>query len=190
MFDNLKSSCAAGILSGEIPTQKIALATTEDKAAKELEKIKKREIRKKFAELDRIASAPDINDVEIVITYKKNRTWGWNPHAELYVNGLFVAKDRASGYGYDKTSAAMSYVLNKSDSVLKELYSRKNANPEKANDEIFGYGLNGGLFPYFVAGCGVSTIDAVFRRSGFDVDYREFGECSIFRAVRNGGGSK
>ena len=119
MFDNLKSSFSAGILSGEIPTQKIALATTGDKASKELEKIKKREIRKKSAELDRIASAPDINDVEIVITYKKNRTWGWNPHAELYVNGLFVAKDRASGYGYDKTSAAMSYVLNKSDARME-----------------------------------------------------------------------
>lgn len=187
MFDNLKSSFSAGILSGKIPTQKIALATTEEKAAKELEKIKKREIRKKFAELDRIASAPDINDIEIAITYKKNRTWGWNPHAELLVNGRFVAKDRASGCGYDKTSAAMAYALNKSDSVLKMLYQIKDAAIEKGNEDLFGYGAGCWLFPYFAAGCGVSTIEAIFRRLGFDVDYRQYDECSIFRAVRNGG---
>lgn len=187
MFDNLKSSYAAGILSGEIPTKKIHLSVSPEKAAKALDRIKAKEIRKKFAELDRIALAPDVRDIEISITYKKNRTWGWNPHAELFVNGTLAAKDYASGCGYDKTSAAMAYALNKSDSVMKMLYQVKDASPGKSNEDLFGYGTGCWLFPYFDAGCGVSTIERIFERLGFAVDYRQYGECAIFRAVRNGG---
>ena len=187
MFDNLKSSYAAGILSGEIPTKKIPLSVSPEKAEKALDRIKAKEIRKKFAELDRIALAPNVRDIEISITYKKNRTWGWNPHAKLYVNGELAAKDYASGCGYDKTSAAMAYTLNKSDSVLKMLYQIKDAAPGKSNDDLFGYGTGCWLFPYFAAGCGVSTIERIFKRLGFNVDYLQYGECAIFRAVRNGG---
>lgn len=54
---------------------------------------------------------PD-NLIEIV--WKKNRTWGLNPHATVTLDGV-TTTGRASGCGYDKASAAVVAALSKNE---------------------------------------------------------------------------
>ena len=189
MFDNLKSAIAAEIKAKDnslflTPYRKTLSA---EKQAAFAEKKKAKEINKKFAELDRIAQADDLQCFEVVVTYKKNRMWGWNPYVIAVINRTGRYIGRASGCGYDKTSAAIADALNQSDSVLKALYQVKNANPEKHNHDCLGYGAGYGILPYFEGGVGVCSFERIFERLLFAVDYRQYGECAIFRAVRNGG---
>ena len=50
----------------------------------------------------------------IVIVWKKNPTWGLNPHAAVTLNGV-TTTGRASGRGYDKASAAVVAALSKNE---------------------------------------------------------------------------
>lgn len=162
MFDNLKSAIAAKINAKDnslflTPHKKTLPA---EKQAAFAEKKKAREIQKKFAELDRIAQADDLQYFEVVITFKKNRTWGWNPHAEA---------------------------LNQSDSVLKALYQVKNANPEKRNRDCLGYGSGYGILPYLEIGVGLDSFAIIFADLGYIVKHRQYNDVVIFSADKRGG---
>ena len=51
-------------------------------------------------------------EIQIKVNWKKNRTWGLNPHASFYAfDGLY--KGTASGCGFDKLSSAVAEALNK-----------------------------------------------------------------------------
>ena len=52
------------------------------------------------------------NIIEIV--WKKNTTWGLNPHASVTIDGI-TTTGRASGCGYDKASAAVVAALSKNE---------------------------------------------------------------------------
>ena len=50
-------------------------------------------------------------EIQIKVNWKKNRTWGLNPHASFYAfDGLY--KGTASGCGFDKLSSAVAHALN------------------------------------------------------------------------------
>lgn len=53
--------------------------------------------------------------ISITIEYKRNRMWGWNPTAMVTasLDGVRTdtTKGTASGYGYDKVSAAVCYAF-------------------------------------------------------------------------------
>ena len=101
----------------------------------------------------------------------RSRTWGSNPHAEIWTNdGYFTGS--ASGCGYDKLSAATAEALNKSDAVLKVLYTlyekalRKDKKATPHNAIAYGAGYE---TPYFEGGVGYSCHDTIFRKFGAKV---------------------
>lgn len=139
-----------------------------------------------YAELGGIESAPDVDTIDIRVKWSKSRTWGVNPHAEVNVTldpidwvERVICHGKASGYGYDKESAAVAEALNKSESVLKLLCALKeqaledgtsDQSPRTAtgvsNRECCGYGAGYTALPKFEGGVGMSCIMDLFRRCG------------------------
>lgn len=144
-----------------------------------------REIDKKtaaqLAQLDRVAAAPALSYLSILVDWVRSRTWGYNPHAEAMSNaGTFTGT--ASGCGYDKESAAVAEALNQCDSVLQLLYTykenalaagesdeSKTASCGRSNGSIIGYGAGYGAIPYFEGGAGVSCFWSILKKCGFEV---------------------
>lgn len=134
--------------------------------------------------------------IRLYITWTRSAVWGWNPHCTLTTwteNGSGYKDEtthgRASGCGYDKTSAACAEALNASDIVRGALV-------RFVNDGGSNYGvytaetLNYPVCPYFEGGCGMSTITETLRKMGYKVTdtthYTRRGseECRIIEASR------
>lgn len=106
----------------------------------------------------------------LVIRWVRNSTWGWNPHAVLYVAGETFT-GRASGCGYDKASAAMAEALNACPAIMRRVYAREDKRPEGvARRAWLGYGSGYGTLPAFEGGVGVRTLCEVLTACGFCVD--------------------
>lgn len=109
-------------------------------------------------------------DVLLVIRWVRNSTWGWNPHAELFFDGMTFT-GRASGCGYDKASAAMAEALNACPEIMRALYAKDDERPEGVTRrDWIGYGSGYGVLPAFEGGVGVRTLCEVLRTCGFSVD--------------------
>lgn len=134
--------------------------------------------------------------IRLYITWTRSTVWGWNPHCTLTTwteNGSGYRDEtthgRASGCGYDKTSAAAAEALNASNIVRGALV-------RFVNDGGSNYGvytaetLNYPVCPYFEGGCGMSTITETLRKMGYKVTdtthYTRRGseECRIIEAAR------
>lgn len=132
--------------------------------------------------------------IRLYITWTRSTVWGWNPHCTLTTwteNGSGYRDEtthgRASGCGYDKTSAACAEALNASNIVRGALV-------RFVNDGGSNYGvytadtLNYPVCPYFEGGCGMSTITETLRKMGYKVTdtthYTRRGseECRIIEA--------
>lgn len=161
---------------GEITREK-AVEYATARALKEIDK----KTAATLAKLDRVAAAPDLDYISISVDWVRSRTWGYNPHAEISTNaGRY--NGTASGYGYDKESAAIADGLNQCDSVLKALYTlkenglraglsdeSKTACCGRSNGEICGYGAGYGAVPYFEGGVGASCFWSILEKCGFRV---------------------
>lgn len=162
------------------------------KAARKIERdaVKASDKVQTVAQLD----APEF--IRLYITWTRSAVWGWNPHCSLtaWSKGADGYRDentfgRASGCGYDKTSAACSEALNASDLVRGALV-------RFVNDGGENYGvytadsLHFPVCPYFEGGCGMSTITETLRKMGYKVTdtthYNRRGteECRIIEASR------
>lgn len=134
--------------------------------------------------------------IRLYITWTRSTVWGWNPHCTLTTwsrsGGGYsdeTTYGRASGCGYDKTSAACAEALNASDMVRGALV-------RFVNDGGSNYGvytadtLNFPVCPYFEGGCGMSTITETLRKMGYTVTdnthYNRRGteECRIIEAYK------
>lgn len=129
-----------------------------------------------FAE---ICDTPDVESIQLSTEWKKNTTWGYNPTstARIWTNAkagrYFEATGTASGYGYDKYSAAAAHALNGSKAIQKALLvcavmdaqdSRKKGEP----CHTYGYHLNAwGI--HFEGGVGITCFYNILRRAGFKV---------------------
>lgn len=180
--------------AGEISREKIVELTT-----KRAEREKAKETAAKLEKIDRAAAAPDLQEVQIYVEWKRNTTWGNNPTAEITVRS---ARDwerhtgAASGCGYDKETAAVGTALNASGSVLKMLYTAKNAALERmtadeiaackngyvveSNRNYIAYGAGYGDLPYFEGGVGMSSFEQVFNACGFRLTTRHSTKHSDF----------
>lgn len=176
--------------AGEISREKIVELTS-----KRAEREKAKQTAAKLEKIDRAASAPDLQEVEIYVEWKRNPTWGKNPTAEITVRS---ARDwerhtgTASGCGYDKETAAVGTALNASASVLKMLYAAKNAALERmtadqiaaakhgysveSNAPYIAYGAGYGTLPYFEGGVGMSSFEHVFNACGYKLTTRHYGK--------------
>jgi len=121
-----------------------------------------------FTQCDLIAKTEPCNDIIISVSWSKNKTWGYNPTAEIRAGGQLTTGN-ASGCGYDKLSSAISYALNKNNSVLNRLYNayEKALRKDKTISlrQAIGYG-SGYKTPYFEYGVGYSCFQAIFTELG------------------------
>lgn len=136
----------------------------------------------KLEKLKTAAAARDLTEIVINVEWKRNKTWGNNPTAEVIVVGEGRYYGHASGCGYDKQSAAVAAALNQSPAVLKAIYTLKE-NGLKAglsdysktpctgvdNRNICGYGAGYDILPAFEGGVGVSCFWSILEKCGFAV---------------------
>lgn len=162
----------AGMISRE---KAVELATK--RASKNVEK----DAAAKLARLERVANAPDLVFIAVSVEWVRSRTWGYNPHVEVRTNtGTYTGT--ASGYGYNKESAAIADAFNKCDSILKALYSLKESGLQAGksdasktactgvnNTEICGYGSGYSVLPYFEGGVGSTCFWSILKNCGFSV---------------------
>lgn len=112
-----------------------------------------------------------IEELTINVEWKKSSTWGSNPTAEAYVNGVGrVSSGSIGGCGYDKQSTAVANVLNQVPQFKKLLFEYKNKpkNFKLSNHEIFGYGSGYGVLPSFKGGVGVNCYNQIFNKIGYE----------------------
>ena len=87
-----------------------------------------------------------VQTIIISVVWKKNRTWGRNPHAEAHVimtdGTQETLTERCSGCGYDKLSEVVADILNRT--TLKDML--------KKGDIEAPYGMQHG---YFEGGIGM-----------------------------------
>lgn len=123
-----------------------------------------------------------LENIEIMIEWKKSNVWGYNPHAKIdfYIfNGphreVKSFTGRASGCGYDKRSTATAEAFNKCDILKALLYQKENERlkkaPEKARRDYIGYGAGYGALPYFEGGVGFGAQAEILKNLGFKNTY-------------------
>lgn len=142
----------------------------ESITTEKIEKIEKAE--------ELLNSGAKIENIEIVIEWKKSNTWGYNPHAKIdfYIfNGSYhdyiSFNGSASGCGYDKRSASTAEAFNKCDILKALLYKKENERlkkaPEEARRDYIGYGAGYGALPYFEGGVGFDSHRNILKNLGF-----------------------
>ena len=127
----------------------------------------------------RAEGAADVKQFTVTVEWVKNRTWGYNPYATVYSYSE-VTKDHASGYGYDKESAAIAGAFNSNSEVMRILYKHLE------NGGVFPYGVTlwGGLVS-FDGGCGVSTFYNIFDALGYEFKQVVSGQhCAAYRVTK------
>jgi hypothetical protein len=129
-------------------------------------------IEKRLKELSTYQNKDFPKQFTIVIEYKRNRTWGYNPTASVFVVGEGegdYSSGSIGGCGYDKESTAFAQVANQIQGIKYLLYKEANRlkNKNKKLSEIFGYGSGYGVFPSFSGGVGTSCYYSIFEKIGY-----------------------
>lgn len=116
-----------------------------------------------------VFSMPDVKRIYIDITWKKSPTWGYCPRAEYqcwFADGTYKeGKTGASGYGYDKHSAAVAEVFN---ACCKGMAWRKRNSRKVAPYGLMyvGKGSDKSWRPYFEGGIGISCYPQIVKYLG------------------------
>ena len=116
-----------------------------------------------------------INKILIAIEWKKSRTWGNNPYAEVKVvynnNQIETFTGSASGCGYDKRSGATAQALNKCELLKALLYKAENKrlknHSEVTRRDFIGYGSGYGAIPRFEGGVGFRSHETILNNLNF-----------------------
>ena len=167
-------------------------------ATKRACKAAEKELYKKFEKLERVANASDLEYISVSVEWVRSSVWGHNPHVEVRTNtGTYTGT--ASGWGYDKESAAIADAFNKCDSILKALYSLKENGLQAGksdasktactgvnNTEICGYGAGYSVLPYFEGGVGASCFWDILKKCGFSVSCHYGKHSNFYRVERKG----
>lgn len=109
--------------------------------------------------LDALSQAEPLQYVEARVEWKKSRTWGYNPSVEAWTSGSYYDTGRASGFGYDKESAAIEHALINSLSLQRFIIE----NLSKLKNE-YGIETRFGIAHLSISGKGVSTLLNIFRK--------------------------
>ena len=181
LTDNQLEKYTSGTL-----TREKALEFAQKKAARQA---KKRADRYR----ERLTAAEEENrtaDGMLFIRWTRNKTWGWNPHAELCVGGETFT-GRASCRDYDKVSAAMADALNACPAIMRALYAKEEARPwGVTRREWLGYGSGYGVLPAFEGGVGVRTLCEVLTTCGLSVDCTQARDETYYIRITEGGEKK
>lgn len=147
-----------------------------------------KQLHKELERINTVFNAPEMKSASVSIEWKKSATWGSNPRSEASVAYSDYSRNvydsgSISGCGYDKESTAFARALNQSNSFLKALYELKDANIEKSNHELFGYGSGYGILPYLEGGVGVSCFYRIFEKIGFKMEHAASGKTFDFYTI-------
>lgn len=118
----------------------------------------------------------DVKRIELDITWKKSRTWGYCPHCEYEVwmqdETFHHGTTSASGCGYDKHSTVIANVFNK---FCKGMAWRKRNSSKVAPYGIchVGKGADKSWPPYFEGGIGASCYPAIVKYLGGEMESHE-----------------
>ena len=180
--------------AGEITREK-AIELAEKRAVNEIEKNRAR----KIANLEAAANAPRISSASITVEWAKSRTWGANPTAKFLNIGDGQTVGHASGYGYDKESAAIAEAMNDSPSALRVLYElgeaalNRGESPRSTSScsgyhwgTCIGYGAGYSVLPYWEGGVGSSCFWRILEKAGYTVRHAGSGkmfDCYTFYAA-------
>lgn len=110
--------------------------------------------------------------IKIEVQWSKNRTWGYCPTASVQwcsEDGHWHYSEKAghaSGWGYDKHSAAVADALNKCFKNL--LFSIRKRKLDKAP---YGLAHYDGIFPFFEGGVGMSCYPRIFNWLGYEMEH-------------------
>ena len=120
----------------------------------------------------RAFAKPMPETIRVDVSWTRNRTWGNNPHTEIWMGGEY-ATGSASGYGYDKesTSAAQAFAqisaairIVATCAYIDYLETKFKGKPQKT------YGYNFGIYGIsFEGGVGYSCHTNIIKRAGFDL---------------------
>jgi len=174
----------------------IDIEAAQKSAIKRIEKDFSKRLAHTIEKIERAENAPELLSIDISVEWKKNRTWGNNPTAEVRAwTGKYNAETgtgTASGCGYDKESAAIAEALNSCPSVLSALYEvaeQMGARQEEYREKI-GYGSGYSILPYFEGGVGVSCYYQIFDAMGYTMRHTASGKTFDVYTVSKKEGTK
>lgn len=160
---------------------KIDAATLKKRAEKNVTRLESKQLKKDMDRLTAAEMAGTPDTIEIAIEWKKNRWYGYNPHASIVTPGG-TYRAHVSGCGYDKASAVVGQVLNLYPGALAIIYNTMEKALAQDNtlfdQKVFGYGAAAEGYPlpgYQEKGIGLSSFKALFDRCGYDMSthYRD-----------------
>lgn len=136
--------------------------------ARRVEEIKK-ESERAAEEIKAVCAASMPEFIAVTVEWKKNRTWGANPRAEVRTGENFLESRSIGGFGYDKESTATAECFNKDAGIKKAalvaLY--QNAHLPKNRRHINGVNFFHCHAPYFEGGCGLSCHRQILELAGY-----------------------
>lgn len=124
-------------------------------------------------------------NIRIDVTWKKNRTWGANPTAEVWADEYLGLSRSVGGCGYDKESTAIAEPFNRSKAMAKIAIiakyicsTYKNLSFEQKKDlDIIGcyeYGVRFSIHHtngiYWEGGVGASSFMNCIKTAGYKMD--------------------
>ena len=133
-------------------------------------------IEREAAQIAAVNNAGMLIGFRLQIKWKKSRTWGANPTAELWVqfknkdgqqDSAYFKSRSVGGCGYDKRSTAAAEVFNQCNEILKPLYHQKNEAIDKKNHDLLGYGSGYFILPNFEGGVGIDCHRRIFEKLGY-----------------------
>lgn len=113
--------------------------------------------------------------INVEVNWKKSRTWGSNPTAEVWADS-YTSHGPVGGCGFDKESTATAYAF-KENIVFDRIVATcawldmKESKATGRNETTYGYRLGYSGF-HFEGGVGYSCHDTIIKRAG----YRSMGE--------------
>lgn len=173
-----KNSCLylSNTMKKKFNTGEISVLQAQYKAISAINREFIKTVRKHIERIEFVENAGILDRVEILVEWKKSRTWGMNPSTTIrvYVDGQAwpegVYYGYASGCGYDKLSASVSEALNQSPAIMRVLYEKADTLSEHSNDiyrHEIGYGCGYNVLPSFEGGVGISCFQSIFENLGY-----------------------
>lgn len=160
---SLMTPVAMRLIKSESPDS----AIPEEAVNKMMSRVSRGESKRFLAEIEKLDNAeksgtPDY--IYVTVEWARSREYGANPTATVCAGGVITVA-KASGCGYDKESACISYAMNKNSAVTKLWYDRAE------DGRQFPYSMVGGIadksLPTMDGGCGMQSMKEVFAALGY-----------------------
>lgn len=130
-----------------------------------------RDLNDTLAEIKVGLDKPLPRSIRVEVTWKKHRTWGFNPFTEVWADGY--SEGTASGCGYDKESAAFAQAAKQNPTfarLVATIAYLDHLKEKKTGFEIKTYGYRFGVSgARFEGGVGYSCHDRIIKICGYKI---------------------